>query len=423
MTDTDKIEIFVSYSHRDERLRQRLVNHLKLLEWQGLSVIWHDRKIGAGREWAGEIHEHLNTCHIILLLVSEDFMASDYCRDVEVKRALERHDTHEARVIPVILRSVFWENAPFSKLQALPDDGKPIVGLSNGAKDRAFKDIARHIYDVAKDMHKQFFSNGSSSLAALDTNSMRDVLLRLDYREQVRVFKQVIEDNRRAGAFLIHGEPEYGQRWLLNRLIRLVPGSGAGKRPFKFEFQRLIGNRSLEALWRELARWMNVAQPSPQKMIEQIYKLWQNQTIILLLDGLDRSNALCISQFMREFWEPLMDLAQRKPASGHHLLLFLIDDACCTSTWNIPFVERCDSNWKPHTLVKLKQLASFTDDILYRWVDAEDPLPSWFAEPGTIDDILAESCGGIPQLAFEHICRLCGHDWYEREAEWVKQYG
>ena len=112
----NSIEVFYSYSHEDEELRQQLENHLSILRRQGVITDWHYRQIGAGREWEGEIDAHLNTAHVILLLISSDFIASDYCYDVEMQRAMERHEAGEARVIPVILRPVDWEAAPFSHL-------------------------------------------------------------------------------------------------------------------------------------------------------------------------------------------------------------------------------------------------------------------------------------------------------------------
>src|SRR2546423_131231 len=118
------IQVFYSYVHEDQKLRERLDKHLKGLQRQGIIASWHDRKISAGREWAAEIDSHLNTADIILLLVSPDFMASDYSNDIEVKRAMERHEAGEARVIPIIIRPVFWEYALFSKLQALPTNAK-----------------------------------------------------------------------------------------------------------------------------------------------------------------------------------------------------------------------------------------------------------------------------------------------------------
>ena len=66
----------------------------------------------------------------------------------EMKRALERHDTGDARVIPVILRSVDWRGAPFAKLKALPEDGKPVRAWTD--QDEAFTDVARGIRDVVE---------------------------------------------------------------------------------------------------------------------------------------------------------------------------------------------------------------------------------------------------------------------------------
>jgi hypothetical protein len=134
------IEVFYSYAHEDEKLRDELEKHLTILKRQGVITGWHDRKITAGQKWAGEIDQHLNTARVILLLISADFLASDYCYEVEMTRALERDDRNEARVIPVILRKVDWQGAPFGKLEALPTDAKPITSWSN--LDEAFNDVA-----------------------------------------------------------------------------------------------------------------------------------------------------------------------------------------------------------------------------------------------------------------------------------------
>src|SRR4051812_25942213 len=97
--------VFFSYSHADEALRDELEKHLKILQRQGIIEMWHDRRIGAGSELHGEIDENLNSADIILLLVSADFLNSDYCHDVEMKQAIKRHNNGEAIVIPVILRA------------------------------------------------------------------------------------------------------------------------------------------------------------------------------------------------------------------------------------------------------------------------------------------------------------------------------
>ena len=148
----NSIEVFYSYSHEDEELRQQLENHLSILRRQGVITDWHYRQIGAGREWEGEIDAHLNAAHVILLLISSDFIASDYCYDVEMQRAMERHEAGEARVIPVILRPVDWEAAPFSHLQALPIGVRPVTRWED--RDEAFADIARGIRGVVEELNQ-----------------------------------------------------------------------------------------------------------------------------------------------------------------------------------------------------------------------------------------------------------------------------
>jgi internalin A len=145
------LSLFYSYSHKDEVLRGEIETHLKLLQRQGLISTWHDRKIAAGAEWAGQIDRNLEAADIILLLVSADFIASDYCYDLEMKRALERHEQGSARVIPVILRDVDWQSAPFGKLQALPKNGTPVTLWS--AKDSAWKDVAVGIRKAVEEIN------------------------------------------------------------------------------------------------------------------------------------------------------------------------------------------------------------------------------------------------------------------------------
>jgi formylglycine-generating enzyme required for sulfatase activity len=124
-----------------------------MLERQGITSTWHDRKIPPGTEWDQQINENLNTADIILLLVSSDFIFSKYCWDVEVTKAIERHEAGEACVIPIILRSVFWQDAPFAKLQALPKNAQPIKSWSN--QDDAFTNVAQGIKVAAEQLIKE----------------------------------------------------------------------------------------------------------------------------------------------------------------------------------------------------------------------------------------------------------------------------
>lgn len=123
--------LFFSYSHRDEKLRDRLEVHLAALRREGLIDVWHDRRIPAGDDFADRIDENLERADIILLLVSADFIASRYCYEIEMTRAMERHAAGEARVIPVILDFCEWHGTPFGRLQAVPRDGRPVAAWGN----------------------------------------------------------------------------------------------------------------------------------------------------------------------------------------------------------------------------------------------------------------------------------------------------
>ncbi|QDT96282.1 FxSxx-COOH system tetratricopeptide repeat protein [Gimesia aquarii] len=138
-------QLFYSYSHKDENLREELEEHLSLLRNQEIISEWHDRKIIAGEEWADEIDQNLKNADIILLLISSSFNDSDYCYKKEMKLALELHDSGQAVVIPVILRDCDWDSAPYGKLQALPKDGNAVTGSYWHSTDKAFKDVANGI--------------------------------------------------------------------------------------------------------------------------------------------------------------------------------------------------------------------------------------------------------------------------------------
>lgn len=140
--------VFFSYSHKDEDLRDQLESHLALLKNQGLIEAWSDRRIVAGDEIDDAIFSKLEAADIILLLVSSDFISSTYCYSREMVRAMERHDSNEARVIPVILRHCMWQGAPFGKLMAAPRDGKPVNAWPD--KDEALADVAKEVAKAIK---------------------------------------------------------------------------------------------------------------------------------------------------------------------------------------------------------------------------------------------------------------------------------
>ncbi|WP_427157428.1 toll/interleukin-1 receptor domain-containing protein [Aliinostoc sp. HNIBRCY26] len=146
------VKVFFAYSHKDEALRDELATHLTMMKRQGVIETWHDSEITAGSEWANAIDENLEVADIILLLVSDNFLASDYCYDKEMTRAMEQHETREACVIPIILKPTDWNGKPFGKLQALPKNAKPVTTWQD--QNEAFLNIAQGICRVVEDIAK-----------------------------------------------------------------------------------------------------------------------------------------------------------------------------------------------------------------------------------------------------------------------------
>jgi len=151
----EPVRIFISYSHRDKKLRDELVAHLASLESEGLiargsePTFEDDRRVKAGQEeWTLEIDRTLKSAQIILLLVSADYLASEYCYDIELARAMERHESGDASAIPVILSPCDWKDTSLRSLQALPKDAKPVTTWRR--RSEAFANIAEGIRRVAE---------------------------------------------------------------------------------------------------------------------------------------------------------------------------------------------------------------------------------------------------------------------------------
>ncbi|MEM9091136.1 MAG: GUN4 domain-containing protein [Cyanobacteria bacterium P01_F01_bin.53] len=185
------VSVFFSYSHKDEKLRNELAKHLRTLKRSGIISDWHDRKILPGDEWDHQIKEHLNAAQIILLLISSDFIDSDYCHDVEIDRAMERHQAGEARVIPVILRPCLWEITPLGKLQALPKNGTPVTDLGVWRNlDNAFLNIAQGVHAAAISFSEQpaptFNIKGAGK--GLESKQTVENDAKAQYRERVKEY-------------------------------------------------------------------------------------------------------------------------------------------------------------------------------------------------------------------------------------------
>ena len=196
------VTLFYSYAPEDEELRNQLDKHLRILQRRGILSTWYDGDIHAGDDRTKKTYTYLESAQIILLLISADFLASDYCYNVEMQCALGRHSTGEARVIPVILRPVDWQHdSTLSSLHALPTDGKPVTNWpSSPHYDTAFENIAQGIRQIVEDLRngqykpKQLAPAGKESINQRLQEQRRETCLSI--LTSVRKLVQIITEYR-----------------------------------------------------------------------------------------------------------------------------------------------------------------------------------------------------------------------------------
>ncbi len=203
------VEIVCCYAHEDEAHLQELKKHLSPLLRQNKIRVWHDGDISAGALWDEEIKKHLNHADIILLLISSDFINSNYCYSTEMQHALERHKRGEASVIPIILRHVSdWEGVPpgdiqLGELRALPRNAWPVTSWTN--PDEAWKDVARGI--------KEAINKSLSGVSVPPVSSGQ---------EQASMQYLPIVSSPTKGAATLNGSTTQRDGWWGNRATRLV---------------------------------------------------------------------------------------------------------------------------------------------------------------------------------------------------------
>lgn len=152
-TSLKSLKIMSCYARKDEKWQKQLDIHLFPLKRKYHFEDWFDGKIDPGSDWANEITSHLNAAHIILLLISSNFIASHFCYDIEMQRAIERHERGEACVIPIILSPTHWQDTPLGKLQAIPRNGQALRGKHWKNSDDAFHEVVSEIKKVIEQQH------------------------------------------------------------------------------------------------------------------------------------------------------------------------------------------------------------------------------------------------------------------------------
>ncbi len=183
------VKVFISYAHKDEEYKNKLVTHLIPLEREGLIDSWNDRELKVGDNWDIQIKRSLEEAQIVLLLVSPDFISSDYIHRVEIQGALERHQEGKATISPIIIRTIDWDSFSLGRFQALPTGGKPISTWVD--QDAAWVDVTKGLRILIRGLNKEDVPTHSipnmetsqSSATQANTNTTVDQLQSSDLEQ------------------------------------------------------------------------------------------------------------------------------------------------------------------------------------------------------------------------------------------------
>jgi hypothetical protein len=172
--------VFISYSHKDEVLKDRLVTRFGVLQQESILDLWDDRRIGAGEDWYQKIQEAIASASVAVLLVSADFLTSKFIRNKEIPSLLERRDKEGLRIFPVIIRPCAWKQVKWlARMNFRPKDGRPIQGGGDFQVETDLAAIADEIAGIIEHTVEISKSEGyiplgleKISLAQLPSNSI-----------------------------------------------------------------------------------------------------------------------------------------------------------------------------------------------------------------------------------------------------------
>ena len=188
MTSKKPLSIFIAYAHEDDLIRERLCVHLNPLIKDGLIHSWNDREITPGTDWRGAIDERLDSADIILLLISADFIHSEYCYDIEMNRAIEHHEAGTAYVIPVIVRACDWKGLRFGGLNALPKNGSPIQkadSLDIASTDIALTQVSQEIRKLVENSQELKLNASTSKGPSKRENEKQRIMPKINPNDKL----------------------------------------------------------------------------------------------------------------------------------------------------------------------------------------------------------------------------------------------
>lgn len=258
----------------------------------------------------------------------------------------------------------------------------------------------------------------------IERHQLKETLMQLGYRPQARLFRKLIEQNP-IGAYLVHGPTEqYGQQWLVNRLLQqYVPTSLTAKK-IRIELDRVGRRNDVDAMWVELALELKCDRNTPPKEIaKRALHWWRTQDLILAIYDVDCLSEELLNHLIQEFWLPLANEAEGLLTQGNarKLLMFLVDYEAVTIRRNVPFTEPIDADSSFSFPFKSPQNQKFSEDEIEDWIDSHYRLlPKEMTKQTdkTVHEMYEESEEGIPEWTFVEICKRCGYDWRTESAGW-----
>src|SRR5579883_704414 len=264
-----------------------------------------------------------------------------------------------------------------------------------------------------------------SQSPSVNLDQLHGALLKLGYWEQQRSFKRVIKDHP-VGAFLIQGtSPAYGQRWLLNRLALEMSRNQEAK-VVKVDLGRVSSRSDIPALWRELARRVDLKQQrTPTEIVEKVHLWWQTQNVMIVFNNVHATIEDNLRDLITDFWAVLANRISETATQGNgfKLLMFLLDDKGSVNSWNLTFARQYDSTWRPIIPFGLPNLTEFSSEVLVSWIEQQgDVLPRPLTDDAEtmVETLLANTDNGVPEPVLCEICDLCGCNWYDQEDKWLR---